>query len=158
MQCLAIFSECLFICTLSRSTRQPASISHRLLSHTSGHGTQIPCELYPFALQARPTVLLHLSISKPTPTGHARAHIDLLYICRSSFGDFIAISGVVDVATAKLIKREVSDGIIARGFEPEALEILKAKKGGKYLVLQVSVCVCAYQRFQRTGEYRTRRL
>jgi len=54
----------------------------------------------------------------------------------SSFGDFIAISGVVDVATAKLIKREVSDGIIAGGFVPEALEILKAKKGGKYLVLK----------------------
>lgn len=46
----------------------------------------------------------------------------------SSFGDFIAISGVVDVATASIIKREVSDGIIAAGFEPEALEILKAKK------------------------------
>jgi AICAR transformylase/IMP cyclohydrolase PurH len=45
----------------------------------------------------------------------------------SSFGDFIAISGVVDVSTAMIIKREVSDGVIAAGFEPEALEILKAR-------------------------------
>jgi len=53
-----------------------------------------------------------------------------------SFGDFVAISEVVDVSTAELLKIEVSDGIIAAGFEPEALEILKAKKGGKYIVLQ----------------------
>jgi len=53
-----------------------------------------------------------------------------------SFGDFVAISEVVDVSTAQLLKIEVSDGIIAAGFEPEALEILKAKKGGKYIVLQ----------------------
>ena len=46
----------------------------------------------------------------------------------SSFGDFISLSDVCDVSTAKLIKREVSDGIIAPGYEPEALEILKAKK------------------------------
>ena len=45
----------------------------------------------------------------------------------SSFGDFISLSDVCDVATAKLIKREVSDGVIAPGYEPEALEILKAK-------------------------------
>lgn len=54
----------------------------------------------------------------------------------SSYGDFAAISGVVDVATAKILKREVSDGVIAAGFEPEALEILKSKKGGRYLVLE----------------------
>ena len=46
----------------------------------------------------------------------------------SSFGDFISLSDVCDVATAKLIKREVSDGVIAPGYEPEALEMLKAKK------------------------------
>jgi phosphoribosylaminoimidazolecarboxamide formyltransferase/IMP cyclohydrolase len=55
----------------------------------------------------------------------------------SSFGDFIAISAPCDVATAKIISREVSDGIIAPGYEPEALEILRKKKGGKYCVLQV---------------------
>ena len=46
----------------------------------------------------------------------------------SSFGDFISLSDVCDVDTAKLIKREVSDGVIAPGYEPEALEILKARK------------------------------
>lgn len=46
----------------------------------------------------------------------------------SSFGDFISLSDVCDVATAKLIKREVSDGVIAPGYEPEALELLKQKK------------------------------
>merc|ERR1719436_1505988 len=53
-----------------------------------------------------------------------------------SFGDFVAISHEVDVATASILKIEVSDGIIAPGFEPEALEILKAKKGGKFIVLK----------------------
>ena len=46
----------------------------------------------------------------------------------SSYGDFICLSDVCDVATAKLIKVEVSDGVMAPGFEPEALEILKSKK------------------------------
>lgn len=55
----------------------------------------------------------------------------------SSFGDFIALSATVDVATAAIIGKEVSDGVIAPGYEPEALEILKAKKGGKYCVLQI---------------------
>ncbi|RDL36676.1 Bifunctional purine biosynthesis protein [Venustampulla echinocandica] len=55
----------------------------------------------------------------------------------SSFGDMIALSDVVDVPTAKIISREVSDGVIAAGYEAEALEILKKKKGGKYLVLQM---------------------
>ena len=56
----------------------------------------------------------------------------------SSFGDFVSLSDVCDVPTAKIISREVSDGIIAPGYEPEALEILSKKKGGKYCVLQVS--------------------
>ena len=55
----------------------------------------------------------------------------------SSFGDFIALSDICDVATAKIIKREVSDGVIAPGYEPEALEILSAKKGGKYNVIEI---------------------
>lgn len=55
----------------------------------------------------------------------------------SSFGDIIALSDVVDVPTAKIISREVSDGVIAPGYEPEALKLLTAKKGGKYLVLQM---------------------
>lgn len=56
---------------------------------------------------------------------------------KSSFGDFVAISDVVDESCALLIKREVGDGIIAKGYTQEALEILQAKKGGKYIILQV---------------------
>ena len=57
----------------------------------------------------------------------------------SSFGDFIGLSHVVDVSTAKIISREVSDGVIAPGYEQDALAILAKKKGGKYCVLQVRV-------------------
>jgi phosphoribosylaminoimidazolecarboxamide formyltransferase/IMP cyclohydrolase len=55
----------------------------------------------------------------------------------SSFGDFIALSAPCDLATAKIISREVSDGIIAPGYNDDALEVLRKKKGGKYCVLQV---------------------
>ena len=55
----------------------------------------------------------------------------------SSFGDFISLSDVCDVDTAKLIKREVSDGVIAPGYEPEALEILKQKKKGNYNIIEI---------------------
>ena len=55
----------------------------------------------------------------------------------SSFGDFIALSDVCDVDTASVIKREVSDGVIAPGYEPEALEILRSKKKGNYNVIKI---------------------
>ncbi|MBO7293298.1 MAG: phosphoribosylaminoimidazolecarboxamide formyltransferase [Clostridia bacterium] len=54
-----------------------------------------------------------------------------------SFGDWVALSDVCDVTTARLIKREVSDGIIAPGYEPEALEILKSKRGGNYNIVKI---------------------
>jgi len=70
----------------------------------------------------------------PLATAYARARgADRM----SSFGDFIALSDVCDVATARIISREVSDGIIAPGYQPEALEILKKKKGGNYCMLQM---------------------
>jgi phosphoribosylaminoimidazolecarboxamide formyltransferase/IMP cyclohydrolase len=70
----------------------------------------------------------------PLATAYARARgADRL----CSFGDFIALSDTVDVSTAKLIAREVSDGVIAPGYEPAALEILKAKKQGKYAIVQI---------------------
>ncbi|HET9910516.1 MAG TPA: phosphoribosylaminoimidazolecarboxamide formyltransferase [Anaerolineales bacterium] len=70
----------------------------------------------------------------PLATAYARARgADRL----CSFGDFIALSDVVDVSTAKLIAREVSDGMIAPGYEPAALEILRNKKQGKYAVVQI---------------------
>ncbi|KAF5386095.1 hypothetical protein D9615_002189 [Tricholomella constricta] len=55
----------------------------------------------------------------------------------SSFGDFIALSAPCDLATARIISREVSDGIIAPGYSTEALDVLVKKKGGKYCVLQI---------------------
>src|SRR6185436_12330947 len=70
----------------------------------------------------------------PLATAYARARgVDRM----SSFGDWIALSETVDVPTAKLIAREVSDGVIAPAYEPEALEILKKKKQGKYAVVQI---------------------
>lgn len=54
-----------------------------------------------------------------------------------SFGDFVALSDICDVTTAKMIKREVSDGIIAPGYEPEALEILKSKRNGSYNIVKI---------------------
>ncbi len=70
----------------------------------------------------------------PLATAYARARgADRL----CSFGDFIALSDTVDVPTARLIAREVSDGVIAPAYEPEALEILKNKKQGKYAVVQI---------------------
>ncbi|MHB0999568.1 MAG: phosphoribosylaminoimidazolecarboxamide formyltransferase [Armatimonadota bacterium] len=70
----------------------------------------------------------------PLATAYARARgADRI----SSFGDFIALSDVCDASTAALINREVSDGVIAPGYDDDALEILKSKRGGKYLVLQV---------------------
>lgn len=55
----------------------------------------------------------------------------------SSFGDFISLSDICDVDTANMIKREVSDGVIAPGYEPEALEILKTKKKGNYNIIKI---------------------
>lgn len=69
----------------------------------------------------------------PTASAYVRAR-NADPMC--SFGDFVAISHEVDLATAMILKVEVSDGIIAPGFAPEALEILKAKKGGGFIVLK----------------------
>lgn len=70
----------------------------------------------------------------PLATAYARARgVDRM----SSFGDFIALSDTVDVSTAQLIAREVSDGVIAPDYEPGALEILKKKKQGKYAMIQI---------------------
>ena len=55
----------------------------------------------------------------------------------SSYGDFIALSDICDVSTANIIKKEFSDGTIAPGYEPEALEILKGKKRGAYSIIQI---------------------
>ena len=54
-----------------------------------------------------------------------------------SYGDWAALSDPVDLSTARLLRREVSDGVIAPGFEPDALEMLKKKRGGRYTILQI---------------------
>src|ERR1051325_2766614 len=70
----------------------------------------------------------------PLATAYARARgVDRM----SSFGDFIALSDTVDSSTAKLMAREVSDGVMPPAYEPEALELLKKKKQGKYAVIQI---------------------
>ncbi|MCO5197553.1 MAG: phosphoribosylaminoimidazolecarboxamide formyltransferase [Anaerolineae bacterium] len=70
----------------------------------------------------------------PLATAYARARgADRV----SSFGDWVALSDVVDVPTAQLIRREVSDGVIAPGFEPEALAILRKKQKGSYRLVQI---------------------
>ena len=70
----------------------------------------------------------------PIATAYARARgADRM----SSYGDFISLSDVCDKATALLIKREVSDGVIAPGYTPEALEILRSKRKGTYVILQI---------------------
>ena len=72
--------------------------------------------------------------SSPLASAYARAR-GTDRMC--SFGDWVALSDVCDVTTAKLIKREVSDGIIAPGYEPEALEILKSKRKGSYNIVKI---------------------
>lgn len=70
----------------------------------------------------------------PLATAYARARgADIM----SSYGDFAALSEEVDVPTALLLRREVSDGIIAPGYDSEALSILRGKKGGRYLVIEI---------------------
>ncbi|MBE2200722.1 MAG: phosphoribosylaminoimidazolecarboxamide formyltransferase [Anaerolinea sp.] len=70
----------------------------------------------------------------PLATAYARARgADRI----SAFGDWAALSDVVDVSTARLLQREVSDGVIAPGYEPAALELLRQKKGGGYRVVQI---------------------
>ncbi|NTV37756.1 MAG: phosphoribosylaminoimidazolecarboxamide formyltransferase [Anaerolineales bacterium] len=70
----------------------------------------------------------------PLAEAYARARgVDRM----SSFGDWVALSDTVDVPTAKMLAREVSDGVIAPAYEPAALEILRKKKEGKYVVLQI---------------------
>lgn len=76
-------------------------------------------------------IVSHLT---PLATAYARARgADRM----SSFGDFVALSDPCDHATARIISREVSDGIIAPGYTSEALELLRKKKNGNYCILQV---------------------
>ncbi|MGC1377714.1 MAG: phosphoribosylaminoimidazolecarboxamide formyltransferase [Anaerolineales bacterium] len=113
---------------LKQATGLPAAASFK---HVSPSGAAVAVPLTDILRKIYFVADLELS---PLAEAYARARgVDRM----SSFGDFIALSDTVDVPTAKLISREVSDGIIAPAYEPEALEILKKKKQGKYTVVQI---------------------
>ena len=115
---------------LKQATGLPAAASFK---HVSPSGAALAVPLSDVLRKIYFVDDLQLS---PLAEAYARARgVDRM----SSFGDFIALSDTVDVSTAKLIAREVSDGIIAPGYEPEALEILKKKKAGKYTVVQIDL-------------------
>ena len=107
---------------------RPAAASFK---HVSPSGAAVATPLSDTLKEAYFVDDLELS---PLATAYARARgADRL----CSFGDFIALSDIVDISTAKLIAREVSDGVIAPAYEPAALEILKKKKQGKYSIIQI---------------------
>jgi phosphoribosylaminoimidazolecarboxamide formyltransferase / IMP cyclohydrolase len=113
---------------LKQTIGQPAATSFK---HVSPSGVAVAVPLADILKKIYFVDDMELS---PLATAYARARgVDRM----SSFGDFIALSDPVDVSTAKLISREVSDGVIAPAYEPEALEILKKKKQGKYSVIQI---------------------
>ena len=106
----------------------PAAASFK---HVSPAGAAVGLPLSTTLRQAYGLGDLELS---PLATAYARARgADRL----ASFGDWAALSDVVDVPTAQLLRREVSDGVIAPGYEPEALELLRQKQQGRYIVLEI---------------------
>lgn len=113
---------------LKQATKQPAATSFK---HVSPAGAAIGTPLSEVLQKICFVADLELS---PLASAYAKARgADRM----SSFGDFIALSDTCDVPTAKLIQREVSDGVIAPGYEEEALAILKTKRKGNYTVIQI---------------------
>merc|ERR1719491_2568110 len=117
---------------LREATSLPAAASFKHVS-PAGAAVAVPlskteCAAYEVTEEAAkaltPVALAYLRARNPDP------------MC--SFGDFAAVSDVVDEATAMILKKEVSDGIIAKGFTEEALVILKGKKGGKFIILEAN--------------------
>lgn len=114
---------------LAEATGLPAAASFK---HVSPAGAAVAVPLS--EIEAKAYFVDDLGQLSQQATAYARARgADRM----SSFGDIIGLSNVCDVQTAKIISREVSDGIIAPGYEPAALELLAKKKGGKYCVLQI---------------------
>jgi len=113
---------------LRQATGLPAAASFK---HVSPAGAAVAVPLTKELEKAYFVEGMELS---PLATAYARARgADRM----SSFGDAAALSDVVDAATAKILKREVSDLVVAPGYTEEALEILKSKKGGKFLILEI---------------------
>jgi phosphoribosylaminoimidazolecarboxamide formyltransferase/IMP cyclohydrolase len=117
---------------LVRELRQtldlPAAASFK---HVSPAGAAVGL---PLSDQLRQAYFVGSDELSPLATAYARAR-GADRVC--SYGDWVALSDRVDVATARLLRREVSDGVIAPAFEPAALEMLVKKRGGRYTVLQI---------------------
>lgn len=115
---------------LSASLNLPAAASFK---HVSPAGAAVGLPLSD--IEKKVYFVNDIENMSPLANAYARARgADRM----SSFGDWIALSNIVDLPTAQIISKEVSDGIIAPGYEPEALEILKKKKRGNYCVLQIN--------------------
>ncbi len=126
---LDAFNGWQLVSELKRATGLPAATSFK---HVSPAGAAVGLPLNDVEKQIY-WVQEYETLS-PLASAYARARgADRM----SSFGDFISLSDVCDLDTAKLVKREVSDGIIAPGYEPEALELLKSKKKGNYAVIEI---------------------
>ena len=125
---LDAFNSWQLVRELRRATGLPAAASFK---HVSPAGAAVGLPLTDNLKKIYSVEGMELS---PLACAYARARgADRM----SSFGDFVALSDVCDKATALVLQHEVSDGVIAPGYEPEALEILSAKKKGKYNVIQI---------------------
>lgn len=114
---------------LKKATGLPAATSFK---HVSPAGAAVGLPLS--EVEAKIYWVDDLGDLSPLACAYARARgADRM----SSYGDFISLSDVCDVSAAKIIKREFSDGIIAPGYEPEALELLKEKKKGNYAIIEI---------------------
>ena len=114
---------------LKKATGLPAATSFK---HVSPAGAAVGLPLTP--VERKIYWVDDMGELTPLASAYARARgADRM----SSFGDFISLSDPCDAATARLIKREVSDGIIAPGYDEDALEILKGKKKGNYCIIQI---------------------
>lgn len=126
---LDAFNGWQLVSELKKATGLPAATSFK---HVSPAGAAVGLKLT--ELEKKIYWVDDLGELSPLASAYARARgADRM----SSFGDFISLSDVCDADTARLIKREVSDGVIAPGYEPEALEILKAKKKGNYNIIKI---------------------
>ena len=125
---LDAFSAWPLVQELGAATGLPAGASFK---HVSPAGAALGLPLTDTLRRAYQVEEIDLS---PAASAYVRARGGDLV---SSYGDVAAVSEVVDVPLAQVLRREVSDGIIAPGYEPEALEILRKKRNGNYLVLQV---------------------
>lgn len=125
---LDAFNSWQLVCELKKATGLPAAASFK---HVSPAGAAVAVPMSDVLKKIYFVDDLELS---PLATAYARARgADRM----SSYGDFIALSDICDIQTAKVIQREVSDGVIAPGYTDEALEVLKSKRKGTYNIIQI---------------------